>query len=293
MRRRRHWAAGAVAAAALAGCGLFRAPPPPAAVIPVAGPAHTLGLLPLYVGLARASGTTIVEWAPHAALSLADHPTAPVTAFLLVRSDLVLLSPTANPDFRWRDLRGVPLMSTDALPPDLKLAIAVLKEHGVAKAIGSMGLAQARRWFREGRLPYLLAPLLPALALAADGRGVVLAYVGAATAPVPRLLLVGRGPGLERLLTTLNAGLAYLASHSPATVAQLVRHDYPGVSPGLLAQAIGTLDGLGAWPETSYPARGAYQNAEELLGPSAWPRYSAVVDPAPAQRALGTPMAAP
>lgn len=291
--RYRRWTA--AAAVALAGCGPLAAGPPraPAAVVRVAGPTNTLGLLPLYVGLARAPGKVTVEWTPHAALSLTDQAAAPVTAFLLIRSDLVLLSPVANPNFRWRDLRGVPLTSTDVPPTELSVAGAVLTEHGVHDTISPIGWAQARRWFHEGRLPYLLAPLLPALALAAHERGAVLAYVGAATPPMPRLLLVGRGPGLARLLPTLNTGLAYLASHPPATVAHLVRHDYPGVAPGLLALAIGTLDGLGAWPTTAYPARGVYQNAEELLGPSAWPRYSAVVDPAPAARTLGTPSAAP
>lgn len=291
----RRWTAGAAAAVALAGCGPLAAgpPSPPAVVVRVAGPTHTLGLLPLYVGLARAAGQTTVDWTAHAALTLTDHATAPVTAFLLVRSDLVLLSPVANPDFRWRDLRGVPLTSTDIPPTEQRLASTVLVEHGVHETITPIGLAQARRWFHTGRLPYLLAPLLLALSLAAHDRGALLAYVGAASPPIPRLLLVGRGPGLVRLLTTLNAGLAYLASHSPARVAHLVGHDYPGVAPGVLAQAIGTLDGLGAWPMTSYPARGVYQNGEQLLGPAGWPRYSAVIDPAPAATALGTPTAAP
>ena len=282
-------------AVALAGCGPLAAgpPSPPAVVVRVAGPTHTLGLLPLYVGLARAAGTTTVDWTPHAALSLTDQATAPVTAFLLIRSDLVLLSPLAHPDFRWRDLRGVPLTSTDVPPTEQRLASRVLMEHGVHETITPLRLAQARRWFHAGRLPYLLAPLLPALSLAAHARGAVLAYVGAAGPPMPCLLLVGRDPNLARLLATLNVGLAYLASHSPATVTHLVGRDYPGVAPGLLAQAIGTLDGLGAWPPSAYPARGVYQNAEDLLGPGAWPPYSAVVDPAPAARALGAPTAVP
>ncbi len=282
-------------AVALAGCGPWVPGPPasPAVVVRVAGPTHTLGVLPLYVGLARAAGATTVDWTPHAALSLTGQPTAPVTGFLLIRSDLVLLSPLANPDFRWRDLRGVPLTSTEVSPAEQRLASRVLTDHGVHETITPLGLVQARRWFHEGRLPYLLAPLLPALSLTAHDRGAVLAYVGAASPPMPRLLLVGRGRGLAHLLATLNAGLVYLASHSPATVAHLVHHDYPGVAPGLLAQAIGTLDGLGAWPTSAYPARGVYQNAEDLLGPGAWPHYSAVVDPAPAASALGTPTAAP
>ncbi len=298
MARRSRWRAAGplvLAAAVLAGCAPRRAgpPAPPPGVVDLTGPTHTLGLLPLYVGLARAAPTLTVDWTPDAALSLTDHAAKPVTGFLLIRSDLVLLSPVANPDFRWRDLRGVPLTATDATAADERLVATVLAEHGVRDAITPLGWAEARRWFQGGRLPYLLAPLLPALALVTHNRGAVLAYVGAATPPMPRLLLAGRSPQLARLLAALNAGLGYLTSHPPAAVALLVRHDYPGVAPGVLAEAIGTLDGLGAWPPTVYPARGVYQNAEALMGPAQWPPYSAVVDPAPAAAALGTPTAAP
>ena len=285
----------AALALALAGCGP-RATRPRARgqVVKVAATPHALALLPLYVAAARVRDPNLtLEWVRRAPIIVAIQPLPPVAAFLLVRPDLVLVSPLADPNFRWRDLGRVPLTAADAAPSDLKLAAVVLKEHGVRSAITPLPLSEAQRWFREGKLPYLLAPLLPALTLTAGGRGAVLAYVGAATGPLPQAMLSGQSPELPRLLPALNAALAYIVSHSPAAVAHLVRQDYPGVPPHALAAAIAAMDGLGAWPSTSYPARAIYEHAAALMGPAAWPPYSSTVDPRPAADALGLPAAPP
>lgn len=297
---RQAWWRGIVLASAmlaLAGCGPGGARPRAQdTAVKIAGAPHTLALLPLYVAAAHSTGIAhglTVEWSRQAALTVTSTATPPVTAFLLIRPDLVLVSPLADPDFRWRDLRGLPLTAADATPKTLQVAAVVLKEHGVQSAVSPLPWAEARRWFREGKLPYLLAPLLPALTLAAGDRGAVLAYVGAATGPLPQAMLSGSGPGLPNLLPALNAALAFIVSHSPTAVARLVRHDYPGIPTPVLAQAIAAMDGLGAWPSTTYPARAVYDHAAALLGPAAWPPYARTVDARPAAAALGRALQAP
>lgn len=281
----------------LSGCGITARPGPRPSVgraLRIAAPPASLALVPLYV--AQAVGA-LHRWHVHvvppsqaSALQLAVRAPAQsppaVVAYLMVKPDTVLVSRVANPDFRWRSVAGSPIVAAGVSPASLEVATSVLREHHVATHVEPVSWATAQRWFRQGRLPYVLAPLLKGLVLVHQDRGAVLAFVGAGTGPVATAMLAAAIPPPAAWLAALNTGLDYVASHPPSEVARLIQRDYPHTAPALLSAAIGDLDGLGAWPLTCYPATAPYTARAALSAGTPWPPYSAAVDPNPARGAL-------
>jgi len=280
----------------LSGCGITARPgprPPLGRTLNVEAPRGSLALVPLYVAQALGAlhrwHVRLVPPSHASALQMTVKPPAQsppaIVAYLMVKPGTMLVSGVAHPDFRWHSVAGSAIVAAGVSPASLEVADAVLRDHHVTSRVESVSWATARRWFQQGRLPYLLVPLLKGLALVQHDRGTVLAFVGAGTGPVATAMLTATNPTPSAWLAAINTGLDYVSSHPPSEVAQLIQRDYRDTPPAILSEAIGDLDGLGAWPLTCYPALAPY-TARAELSPSPWPPYSAAVDPKPARGAL-------
>jgi hypothetical protein len=275
------------------GCGTARrevpAPPPPR-VVRLTFPAHTLAALPLYVATAAgAFARRGLTWTPEPGGATLGVPGRwPVRGFLLVRPDWVLVSRAPDPAFRWRDLRDQPVAVAGLDDFARTVVDAVLAEHGVRTvAWEPLDTDTALALFRRDRIPWLLLPLLPAEVLVHQHEAHIVQYVGAATGPLPSVVLAGPAPA--SVLAALNDGLVYLDTHPAAQIATLVAADYPGVPLASLEATVAEAQGLGLFPASTFPDRATYEAATRFLAAAGtrWPDYASAVDSRPAKDALG------
>jgi hypothetical protein len=268
-------------------------PPAPARAVVLTWPAESLAALPIAV--AAASG-----WLARAGLRVVNRPgatlvvesdTFPVQAVLLQRPDWVLVSPDPDPDFRWRDVAGLPLAVVEATPAVLRLAEGVLKDHGVAAVTWEpLSVGEALRLLQGHRLPWLLAPLMTAEGPLADRAPYPLAYLGAATGPLAWTVIAGHPALPPRLLAVLNRAMLWIRTTDAARVAARVEGRYRSWTRARLTTVIATAQGLDLFPLTVYPTTALYARAAEWLGTPEhpWPPYAEGADVEPARRALET-----
>lgn len=298
----KRWASAALLSLALGmlltSCGppSPKALPPPSkevVVIRLSLPASQMALVPLYIaehlGSLQAQGLTVVEGA--GGTRLAPFGQWPVYGMLSVRPTLVLVSPTAVLDFRWRDLAHLPLAASRITPTDKVLIDAVLKEHGVKRVAWDLiPWSRAHHLLLTHHVPWLLMPLLPATMMSVSGQVHIIQFVGASSGPLPMTTISGTAPPVA-FFKALNQGLVYLATHPARQIATLVAPDFPGVSVSALAAAIGDAQGLGVWPLSTWVDKATYEAGQTLLKGAGqqWPDYQSGVRGRRAEDALGEP----
>lgn len=252
-----------------------------------------MALVPLYIakqlGSLTAHGLTVVEGT--GGTRLAPFGQWPVYGVVTVRPTLVLVSPGAVSDFRWRDLAHLPLSASRITPADKLLVEAMLKEHGVKTVSWDLlPWSQARQLLMTHRVPWVLMPLLSATVMAHQGQVHIIQFVGASTGPLPMTTVSGTIPP-QAFFEALNQGLVFLATHPARAVAKLVAPDFPGIPVSALAAAIGDAQGVGVWPLSTWPDKATYDAGRVLLKGvgQEWPDYQSGVKGSRAEAALGEP----
>jgi hypothetical protein len=208
----------------------------------------------------------------------------PVAAVILQRSEWVLASSRAEPDFRWRDLKNLPLGEVALDAHQRSLILGMLAEHGVTEVHWDSVPAQdAPRLLADGHVPWALMRLVTAVRL----RLKILAFVGAAQGPVPAAVIQAPSEP-PAFLAVLNRALAFVRDHGAGSIAETVKQCYPTTPPALLGAAIRDAQGLGMFSASTYLSPGLFRSGRALAaaGGTAWPDYSSAAHMQDALRAL-------
>lgn len=294
MRRVRYWLWGLILTLLAIAAGLwwrqpFPAPPPEPTLSVTLASRDPFFLLPYL--LAKRLGTFAdlhleVREAADAPVQLVA-PLAgpkPVTGYLALYPDLVLVSPEPDPHFRLVQIKELPLAyqaDADVLP----WATRVFAQHHVQpREFEALSTSAILRLWSSGRLPYAVVDLPLLLRLQQQRlKPSVLAFFGASTGPLPAFTVNGKSANLDRLLAGFNLALWYLHTHSSHAVAQLL-----GGADGLSSAEWEGVIRLGLhyrlWPSTTYPDAARWRRLS-LFWPTV-PSYPAAVDPTPALAAL-------
>lgn len=294
MRRVRYWRWGLLLALSAVAVGLwlrqpFPAPPPQATVSVTLASRDPFFLLPYLLAERLGSFADLhlaVRQAANAPVQLGT-PLAgphPVTGYLALYPDLVLVSPEPDPHFRLIQIKELPLAyqaDADVIP----WATRVFAQHHVQpRAFEALSTSAILRLWSSGRLPYAVVDLPLLLRLQQQRpQPSVLAFFGASTGPLPAFTVNGKSTYLDRLLAGMNLSLWYLHTHPANTVAKLL-----GGAGGLSSAEWQQVIRLGLhyrlWPSTTYPDSARWRRL--ALFWQAVPSYPAAVDPNPALAAL-------
>jgi len=281
---------------ALAACGRTPAPKPSSRLktLPVRIAAPTgISLLPLWVaeatGIWSEAGYRLVPTA-RATLTIGPAGQWPLLGLVAWRPEWCIVTRLPMEFFRWRDLAHVPVLPVTGVPSDARPVVqAVLTEHGVDGVTWDLlPPGDAVRLFEQGRLPWLLAPLVTGETLVLHHHGYLAAFVGAATGPVPAVVVTGRGPGAVTLLAGLNQALLEMEEMPAHRLARILHAHMPAIPVPVLTAAVDTARALSLWPPSVYPDTATFLTGQQLMQSVgvAWPTYSEAVDNGPARRAF-------
>jgi len=286
----------ALALPGLAACGRAPVSKPSARlkVLPVhiAVP-NGISLLPLWVaqatGVWSQAGYRVVPVA-RASLTIGPAGQWPLLGVVAWRPEWCIVTRLPMEFFRWRDLAHIPVLPVSGVPADARPVVqAILTEHGVDGVTWDfLAPTDAVRLFEQGRLPWLLAPLVLAEDLTLHHQGYLAAFVGAATGPMPALVVAGHGAGAVTLLAGLNQALMETEELPASRLAHILHAHMRAVPTAVLAAAVNTARGLSLWPPTVYPDTATFTAGQQLMQSVGieWPPYSAAVDSGPARRAF-------
>jgi hypothetical protein len=211
----------------------------------------------------------------------------PIVGYVTVRPDLLLLAPLADSQFRLRALNHLPMPTSTNLRAQANLVEKILATHQAVLSHWTMlPMSTITTLWRHRHLPWVLVTLPEATRLfAIDPHTAVLAWLGAATGPIPSWVVTAANapPTLvDRFLAALDLALWYLNTTPVRQIASVLRTHHASVSPWMLKRALH----YGYWPTTVFPTSSAYNRCRDTWDPN-WPVYEEAVDPHPAEKALG------
>lgn len=188
-----------------------------------------------------------------------------------------LVAREPDPEFTWDKVRGkVVLPGRVGGVPYMTLEY-VLRKNGIDPKAdttldSSVQFSLMTSAFTSGTGDYVTIFEPTASQLEAEGRGYIVASVGADSGEIPftayfakKSFLEEKGDLVQRFTNAVQKGLTWVQEHSAEEIAEVVAPSFPDVSLELLAASVKRYQEIGAWKTDGVMKKEAFDRLQEVM----------------------------
>lgn len=188
-----------------------------------------------------------------------------------------LVAREPDPEFTWDKVRGKVILPGRVGGVPYMTLEYVLRKNGIDPASdttldSSVQFSLMTSAFTSGTGDYVTIFEPTASQLEAEGRGYIVASVGADSGKIPftayfakKSFLEKKGDVIQRFTNAIQKGLDWVQTHSAEEIAQAVAPSFPDVSLELLTASVKSYQEIGAWKETPVMKKEAFALLQEVM----------------------------